>query len=682
MYRITAINGSSRTIIHETDTDSSIRLASGQFAEEVNQIPSFDFTMLPSNPCYSEGLSDRKTIVEIYNTIARETEFEGPLLRSGNKMTASGKVYKSCICEGYLGYLCDSIQPYHHYDNYTITDFVTALLDNHNAQVSEEKRIYLGLCDFSSDNTNSKTTAYRNTLEEIKVNLIDRIGGEVRIRKVDGRLVLDFLTQYGVKCDTAIELSKNIQSLEVSSDSTNIITRLITLGYQIDPGESAERLDISSVNDGKMYIDDEAAIAKYGIIVGTATFDDITVPENLLNAGREYLANNNRIKKAYAGQVLDLSVIDASQQSIKAGNTYRFRNKLIGLNEDLRLMKRTVDIYKPYKPNVEIGDKAERITDVATRTAQLIEYEIPKQKLDILASAKATATDLIRAGISGYVVVNENEICIMDTPNKETATKVWRWNSGGFGYSNTGYDGEYGTAMTMNGAIVADFITAGVLRGLEIVNGDGTFHVDTDGNVTATSIDINNGNGTFHVHDDGSVDASAINITGGSINIETSSESLSVIDLSYSGNRSYQNVMAAYGSVLTDNTNHTFNTAMQLFPTGLNLFSGSPENRTFRADSATGSITSQGGITCEGGITTHGNLTVGDNLLYRSGDGYYNLTTYLKTDAVSSTTLKTDTVSATTVNAETLIYNRNGDWYNLGATINNIYDRLSALEGV
>ena len=243
-----------------------------------------------------------------------------------------------------------------------------------------------------------------------------------------------------------------MKSLEVKTDSTNIITRLIPLGCQLNNGETAERLDISSVNDGKMYIDDEAAIEKYGVIVGTAEFDNITLPENLLKAGREYLKNNNRIRKAYEAQVLDLSIIDTSHENIRCGNTYRFVNEFMGLDEELRIMKRTVDIYKPYSPMIEIGDKAERITDISVRTAHLIEYELPQQKLDILASAKATATDLINAGINGYVVVNPNEILIMDTPDKATATKVWRWNSGGFGYSNTGYNGEYGTAMTMDGS--------------------------------------------------------------------------------------------------------------------------------------------------------------------------------------------------------------------------------------
>lgn len=536
MYRISVVNNGTSSAIHEPDPDSDRRLLSGSFVEEVNQIPSFAFNISPFNPMY-DSLHDRKSVVSVVNTKTNETEFEGTVLYSEKQMTGSGTIYRSVTCEGYLGYLCDSIQPYRHYDGYTVQEFVSALLDCHNALVSEEKRIYLGSCDFSGDNTNSKTTAYRTTLEELKVNLVERVGGEMRIRKVNGKLVLDFLRQYGSTSSTVVELADNLISLDVKTDSTSIITRLVPLGAQLSPDESAERLNISSVNNGKIYIDDTAAIAKYGIIAGKVEFDDITLPQNLLSAGRKYLENNNRIQKAYKAQVLDLSPLYDSYEGFRAGNTYHFKNKLLGIDEELRLIKRTVDIYKPHKPSVEIGDKSEKITDISVRTARIIEYDMPQQKIDILASAKATATALINAGINGYVVVNSNEILIMDTPDKETATKVWRWNAGGFGYSSTGYNGTYGTAITMDGAIVADFITAGVLRGVEIVNGNDTFHVSEDGTVNASAISItggviNNGNGTFTVAADGTVNASAINITGGSVNISTASESYDVIQLS------------------------------------------------------------------------------------------------------------------------------------------------------
>lgn len=625
MYKITISNGTTEKVLHEPDTLSRNRLSSGKFSEEVNQIPSFDFTIPASNPCCMDELNDRKDVVTILNTLTNEIEFEGTLLTHSGSMSSGGQLEKTAVCEGFLGYLCDSIQPYCHYENYTIVEFLRAVLERHNAIVSEEKRIYLGSCDFSGDNTNSKTTAYRSTLEEIRINLTERVGGEIRIRRVDGKLVLDFLTQYGTKSDTEIKLAKNMKSLEVKTDSTNIITRLIPLGCQLNNGETAERLDISSVNDGKMYIDDEAAIEKYGIIVGTAEFDNITLPENLLKAGREYLKNNNRIRKAYEAQVLDLSIIDTSHENIRCGNTYRFVNEFMGLDEELRIMKRTVDIYKPYSPMIEIGDKAERITDISVRTAHLIEYELPQQKLDILASAKATATDLINAGINGYVVVNPNEILIMDTPDKATATKVWRWNSGGFGYSNTGYNGEYGTAMTMDGAIVADFITAGVLRGLEIVNGDGTFRVDTDGKVKASAVDItggsiNVGNGTFRVSNDGKVNASAIDITGGSVNMVSSDASYDIIRLNCN---QWTHKMSPLEMVL-ENSDENFEFKAQAG--GLWLTHDGETMVWIGTES--GSMTSQGDITAKGTISADGRISSKDtisaeDLRFKCKDGYY-----------------------------------------------------------
>ena len=57
------------------------------------------------------------------------------------------------------------------------------------------------------------------------------------------------------------------------------------------------------------------------------------------------------------------------------------------------------------------------------------------------------------------------EFFIMDTPDISTAEKIWRWNLSGLGYSSTGISGPFALAMTMDGAIVADFIIAGTING-------------------------------------------------------------------------------------------------------------------------------------------------------------------------------------------------------------------------
>lgn len=144
----------------------------------------------------------------------------------------------------------------------------------------------------------------------------------------------------------------------------------------------------------------------------------------------------------------------------------------------------------------------------------------------VLNAAITNATQKITGGLGGYVYMKPNangypeEILIMNTADVSTATKVWRWNINGLGYSNSGYAGPYTTAITMDGAIVADFITTGTLNAniiragvLSDVGGNTTFDLAT-GNLNITKGAINLGSGAFQVSSDGTVA-----ITKGSLNI-------------------------------------------------------------------------------------------------------------------------------------------------------------------
>lgn len=129
--------------------------------------------------------------------------------------------------------------------------------------------------------------------------------------------------------------------------------------------------------------------------------------------------------------------------------------------------------------------------------------------------AIGNATSQLAGTTGGYVVIDQDdnkkpyEILIMDTPDRGTAKNVWRWNSGGLGFSSNGYNGPYTTAITSDGKIVADFITTGTLlatliKGGTLTLGGGTAYGngseivrDVDGNIIgtwdSTGITINKG---------------------------------------------------------------------------------------------------------------------------------------------------------------------------------------------
>lgn len=321
----------------------------------------------------------------------------------------------------------------------------------------------------------------------------------------------------------------------------------------------------------------------------------------------------------------------------------------MGLDEDLRLTKRTVDIYKPFAPTVEIGDKSEKITDIAIRTNNLIEYELPKQKSETLAMAKSIATNLITNATTGYVVIRPEEILIMDTDNIGTATKVWRWNSGGLGYSNTGYNGEYGLAMTMDGQIVADYITAGTLKGCEILNGDGTFHVDENGKVTAKNITI----------------------AGGSVNIETDDENENIISLGGVNVRTFLNPA---GLIIRDSrTKGMVNVNFGGF-FAYNNYENTPDSRTFGISCMTGDVYARGNITSNGSITADGNITL---------SGAVKTTGNIEGNGIYGQHLESkENIIGKEIYADNLHFKMdNGNQYSLRTWIDNLNTRLKNLEG-
>ncbi len=151
-------------------------------------------------------------------------------------------------------------------------------------------------------------------------------------------------------------------TIEQEQDPTDIISRLIPLGNKIGD-DTEERLTISEVNNGINYIDDEEAIEKFGIIVGSQTWDDVSLASNLLSKGKEFQKENNRIKKAHKLSALDLSLIGLDIDSFELGNYHPVINPLMNIDETLRIIEKSIIIESPESSTLTIGDKFLDIKD-------------------------------------------------------------------------------------------------------------------------------------------------------------------------------------------------------------------------------------------------------------------------------------------------------------------------------
>ena len=144
--------------------------------------------------------------------------------------------------------------------------------------------------------------------------------------------------------------------------------------------------------------------------------------------------------------------------------TVRFEK--LGVNARAKVVQTVYDVLAGRYESITLGEASTNLADTIVAQDKAINAKADTGDLE---AAAANASAWITGNKGGYVVLRRNadgqpyELLIMDKPTIEEATKVWRFNKSGLGYSSTGYNGTYGLAMTQDGQIVADYITTGTL---------------------------------------------------------------------------------------------------------------------------------------------------------------------------------------------------------------------------
>lgn len=522
MFIVTITNGAENTIIHSDGTD---RISGGKVAKSINAVDSFSFTIYPNNAGYN-FLKPLTTAVKVYDENIGKDIFIGRVLKCPDSMDERGLICRKVTCEGRLGWLYDSVQPYVEYKMVGISTVLSSFLSKHNAQVGADKRIELGQVTVTASNNYTYTANWDKTMNVIADKLIGKFGGEIQLRDKDGKVYLDYLENIGHGTDTTIELAVNLKTISREVDETAVITRLYPLGAKLT--DSEKRLTIGTVNGGKDYIEDSSLIAKYGVISGPQIWDDVTLASNLLSKGKEYLKSVNRAKVQYQITALDLSRIDKHIEQFELGCWYRVKNSLMGIDEDLRIVGISIDLDNPQASQLTFGDRFETLSGFMTAKTQSLQSAIDNSEFrnrQAIDSKIENATKLITGAEGGHVILDPSEkpqrILIMDTADINTCKACIQLNKNGLGFwkssdGGSAKTGPYTNAWTIDGNLVASFITALTLTGLKINNGSGTFSVSEDGTVVANRLS-----------------SKSADITGGTINLQTSSETTSVIQLSH-----------------------------------------------------------------------------------------------------------------------------------------------------
>lgn len=364
-------------------------------------------------------------------------------------------------------------------------------------------------------------TSMRALLGGTEGSILDTYRGEFLFTHFTTQL----LTARGQNRGVVIRYGKNLIDLRQEENISKMYTGVYP--YYVD----SETGEITELPDKIVAVPGTFDFINILMLDVSGDFDSPPTAQQLTLRAQSYITNNDlgtptvSISLNYQdiAQALETS---APAEVIKLCDTVTVIYEKLGIKTTAKVTETEYDVLRDRYSAINIGDIRTNIADTIYNNAQAVEQTAIDLRTET-GKAIANATQLITGTKGGNFVFQFNSdgkpmgFSIMDTDDVLTAANVWRFNLGGLGYSSKGYNGPFGTAITQDGKIVADFIQAGALSsgnvtvggftlsatslrngmtslddtkhdgvyvGLDgIALGRGAFKVDKYGNLTATT---------------------------------------------------------------------------------------------------------------------------------------------------------------------------------------------------
>ena len=509
-YKISYKLDSTNYIVYDSlSEDPDVKVLDASLSLEENNAGSLSFSLPSTHPVKNIFTLFAGTIYVYEN---------GELIWTGRITSKDEDFYGqvSIECEGAFAFLNDTHQESAVYENYSLENFINKLLTKHNSKVSSDRKIYLGTIAVD-DGQKNRYSEYEQTLEALNDILTDTQGHfQIRYASYMGEMVpyLDYLASYNPENSQYINFGENLLDYSRSYGAEDFATVVFPLGKEDDQGN---RLTIESVNDGSKYLVNQSMVNNYGWI--EVMYDDSSIETaSVLKSNAQKVLTNAIVQNSEIDvSAIDLNVLDNNIQEIKLLDQVRVISKPNNVNALFPVKALEKDLTNPANDTFSLGST---VTDsISTRSANA-QTELKKaiENLPSESDIETKASELIKSATSGYITIKQNtsgatdfaeEFIISDNKDYTQATKIWRWNINGFGYSSTGYSGTYGLAITMDGEIVADYVTTGTLRSK---NGNTSWNLN-DGTFTMKKGSIEIGS-NFSVDSSGNMTAKHANLTG------------------------------------------------------------------------------------------------------------------------------------------------------------------------
>lgn len=326
-------------------------------------------------------------------------------------------------------------------DSYVVDKNCSDALDHLNS-ATEPQSPFTTISDIATVNS---FRCVRNSLYEAISTVLERWGGHL----VRDNFTIGIKSTIGKDNGVTIQYKKNLKEINCEENWDNVVTKLLPVG-----------------KDGLLlpekYVTSET---QYAIpYTKTVSFNQDLSKEDY-TSDEDYNKALILDLRQQAQKYVDTNCVPQVNYTLKAniekitdvGDTIHVIDSRLGLNLLTNIISFEYDCIQRKYTQIEFGNFKQTLTGFASNIADTTKKVVGEQT----ASVQATLNDNIQTETNkiwsvlgdSYVIYEGDKILVVDKLPKETATNVIMINNGGISFSQTGINGTFNSAWTIDGTL-------------------------------------------------------------------------------------------------------------------------------------------------------------------------------------------------------------------------------------
>lgn len=381
-------------------------------------------------------------------------------------------------------------------DSYVVERNCNGALDHLNAATEPESPF----ATISDVDTVNNYRCVRTSLYEAVMTVVERWGGHLDLNS----WTIGIRQEIGQDNGVVVRYAKNLQDITVDENWDEVTTKLLPVGKDglllpetyVTSTNQYDLPYVKSVNFDQNDIEQENYIDQDGNPDVEAY--EAALVEDLRQKAQSYVDNNSVPKVNYT--------LKANLEKLtNIGDTVYVQDDRLGLTITTQVISYTYDCILGKYVEMEFGNFKKTVSNlmssITTQIQETVDQSNEVLRVELNKELQEAQNIIWGALGNSYVLYEGDKILVVDSLPKETAKNVLMINNGGIGFSQTGINGPFKSAWTIDNVFnaeqinvvnfTADLIRGGTLKLGSKLNDYGTLEIYDEANVLIALMDKN-----------------------------------------------------------------------------------------------------------------------------------------------------------------------------------------------